>query len=144
MCIRDRIAGEPVMVKHNDYVRGIFNGDQGIIMMVEKGGQRQRHVFFLVADKFRHFPLATIREELDLCYAMTVHKTQGSEYEQVALVLPERPGPLLTREILYTALTRAKKAATIIGTKEILDGCIQKPVDRWSGLESRIRAYAAP
>ena len=134
------IAGEPVMVKHNNYLRKIYNGDQGIIMMVEKGGQTQRHVFFPVEDGFRNFPLATIREELELCYAMTVHKTQGSEYQQIALILPERPGPLLTREILYTALTRAKKAATIIGTQPVIDACMQKAVVRWSGLEARIRA----
>lgn len=134
------IAGEPVMVKHNDYLRGIYNGDQGIIMLVEKDGQTQRQVFFPTGEGFCHFPLATIREELDLCYAMTVHKTQGSEYQQIALILPERPGPLLTREILYTALTRAKKAATIIGTQPDIDACMQKPVLRWSGLETRIRA----
>ncbi|HNX31253.1 MAG TPA: exodeoxyribonuclease V subunit alpha [Holophaga sp.] len=134
-----RIAGEPVMARRNDYARGLFNGDQGVVMLVERGGEIHREVFFPKGDGFLNFPLAAIQEGLDLCYAMTVHKSQGSEFERIALVLPERPGPLLTREILYTALTRAQKAATILGGRSILEEAIRKPVVRWSGLADRIQ-----
>jgi exodeoxyribonuclease V alpha subunit len=132
------VAGEPVMVRHNDYRRGIYNGDQGLVMRVERGAETHREVFFPQGDGFLNFPMAAIQEELDLCYAMTVHKAQGSEFRRIALILPERESPLLTREILYTALTRAEKVVTIIGSKSILEGSIRKPVIRWSGLASRI------
>lgn len=139
-----RVAGEPVMVRHNDYRRGIFNGDQGVVMLVQKDAAIHREVFFPRGEGFLHFPLAAIQEELDLCYAMTVHKAQGSEFAKIALILPEWASPLLTREILYTALTRAKEVVTILGTQAVLETSIRKPVVRWSGLAQRIQAAAVP
>jgi exodeoxyribonuclease V alpha subunit len=131
-------AGEPVLVTRNDYVRGIFNGDQGVVLLVERSGAVHREVFFPRGGGLVHFPLAAIQEDLDLCYAMTVHKAQGSEFRRIALVLPDRAGPMLTREILYTALTRARRAVTILGSPEALETAIGRPVTRWSGLEERL------
>jgi len=138
------VAGEPVLVGRNDYQRGIFNGDQGVVLLVERPAGVHREVFFPRGGGFLHFPLAAIQEDLDLCYAMTVHKAQGSEFRRIALVLPDRAGPLLTREILYTALTRARQEVTLLAAPEVLEAAIGRPAARWSGLEARLREGAEP
>jgi exodeoxyribonuclease V alpha subunit len=132
------VAGEPVLARRNDYGRGIFNGDQGVVLLVERPSGVHREVFFPRGGGFLHLPLGAVQEDLDLCYAMTVHKAQGSEFRRLALVLPDRPGPLLTREILYTALTRARQGVTIIGAPEALEMAIRRPAARWSGLAERL------
>lgn len=138
------VAGEPVMVTRNDYARGLFNGDQGVVLLVERPSGVHREVFFPRGAGLVHFPLAAVQEDLELCYALTVHKAQGSEFRRIALVLPDRAGPLLTREILYTALTRARRAVTIVGTPEVLEAAIGRPVARWSGLEERLATGLDP
>ena len=115
------IVGEPVMVQRNDYRRDLYNGDQGLVLMVQRGDTNQPEVFFPRGEGYASFPLAVMREELTLCYAMTVHRSQGSEFEQIALVLPEVEGEFLTRGILYTALTRAKRVVTILGEVKTLE-----------------------
>jgi exodeoxyribonuclease V alpha subunit len=65
---------------------------------------------------------------------MTVHKSQGSEFDRVLVILPDRPSPVLTRELLYTAVTRAKKKLTIFSTEAIIRTAIQTPIQRASGL----------
>ncbi|MBP1627958.1 MAG: Exodeoxyribonuclease alpha chain [Holophagaceae bacterium] len=132
------LLGEPVMVLRNDYRRGLFNGDQGVVLLVEREGQRRPEVFFPRGQSFVSFPLAAIRDDLELCYAMTVHKSQGSEYQRVALLLPDRDLPLLSREILYTALTRARESVVILGERSILDLGIRRKTERASGLGGRM------
>ena len=80
-----------------------------------------------------------LREDLDLCYAMTVHKAQGSEFDSVALVLPTKDVPILTREVLYTAVSRARRSVVIIGSEEILRLGISRKIERYSGLSEQIR-----
>ena len=77
-------------------------------------------------------------ESLSLAYALTVHKAQGSEHDQVLLLLPEQPLPLLTRELLYTALTRARHAVVICGSADVLAAGVRTSLTRSSGLAEKL------
>lgn len=134
-------AGEPVLVTRNDYERGLYNGDQGLVILARAGrGPVRRLAVFRRGDQdFVTFPIEVVESRLELAYAVTVHKAQGSEHERVAIVLPEEPAPLLTRELLYTAVTRAKKHVLIFGTEERLVEGVQRQIERQSALASRLR-----
>lgn len=133
------VPGEPVMITANDYQRGLFNGDQGIVARVEEphAGHRYR-ALFRVGGKLVPFSLEAIRDRLELSWAMTVHKSQGSEMDAAALILPVEDLPLLTRELIYTGLTRARRGAAIVGAKQIfLKGCARS-AQRHTGLGRRL------
>ncbi|MDW7740675.1 MAG: ATP-dependent RecD-like DNA helicase, partial [Bacillota bacterium] len=83
---------------------------------------------------FVAYPLETLRGRLEPAWATTVHKAQGSEYENVAIVLPEVHVRPLTRELLYTAVTRAKKSVVIVGSAEVLNSGVDQSIKRASGL----------
>ncbi len=135
------LAGEPVMMQVNDYQRMIFNGDQGVILNVADRGRARAApmAVFRRSNGFAAFHLESLRSSLALSYAITVHKAQGSEFDRVALVLPDRDLPINTREILYTALTRARKSAVIVGDREILELGIKKTIERDSGIVEKLR-----
>ncbi len=115
------MVGEPVMVLRNDYERGLFNGDQGVVLRVGRpGSEAKAMAVFPRAENFVGFPLDALKEHLELCYAMTVHKAQGSEFDAVAVIMPSKDLPILTREILYTAVSRARRSVTIVGAREII------------------------
>lgn len=138
-------VGEPVMVHHNDYVRGLFNGDAGVVLTGRFDFERgvRRLVLFRRDDGFVGFPLAAIEEGIELAYAITVHKAQGSEYDAVGVLLPDVPTPLLTREILYTAITRARRSVTLVGPRWAIEAAVARRVTRSSGLASRVLADLA-
>ncbi len=138
----DLIVGEPVMMQVNDYQRMIFNGDQGVILNVADRvwTRAAPMVVFRRSEGFAAFHLESLRSSLVLSYAMTVHKAQGSEFDRVALFLPDRDLPINTREILYTALTRARKSAVILGDRAIFEIGIKKTMDRDSGIVEKLRA----
>ncbi len=128
------LHGEPVIVKNNDYYRNIFNGDVGITIEVEiqekktddKFEQEKKQmVVFQYHNGFKVFPFDKIRENLDLAWAVTVHKSQGSEFKNTVLILPPKETSLSSRQLLYTALTRAKQSALIIGKKQIIKKSLQ-------------------
>lgn len=130
--------GMPVMITANDYNLGLFNGDTGIVVQDSENGR------FFAAFKseesdhgLRRVPVSMLPPH-EKVYAMTVHKSQGSEFNRIALVLPERESPVLTRELLYTAITRAKSSVTIFGTREVLNAGINNPTIRRSGLMDSI------
>src|SRR5688500_9931901 len=103
------LPGEPVLVTRNDYRRGLYNGDQGLVLRVRvDGATALPAAVFRAGEGFRAVPLAALRGRLEPAWATTVHKAQGSEHDVVALVLPAAVNRLLTRELLYTALTRAR------------------------------------
>lgn len=133
-------VGEPVMVHHNDYVRGLFNGDAGVVLSgrfdFERGSRRL--VLFRRDDGFIGFPLSAIEDGLELAYAITVHKAQGSEYDAIGVLLPDVETPLLTREILYTAITRARRSVTLVGPRWAIDAAVARRVTRSSGLLARV------
>jgi exodeoxyribonuclease V alpha subunit len=132
------IPGEPVMMQVNDYQRGIFNGDQGLVLNVTEGHQFQPMVIFPRSDGFAAFHIDTLLSVLLHSYAMTVHKAQGSEFDRVALVLPDRDLPINTREILYTALTRSRSSVIIVGARAILETGIIRKIVRDSGIAQKL------
>jgi exodeoxyribonuclease V alpha subunit len=133
--------GEPVMMLRNDYDRGLYNGDQGIVVRLREDRRAPRlAAAFPTRAGWAAWPLDAIGESLELSFAMTVHKAQGSELDVVALLLPEQPIPLLTRELIYTALTRARRAAVICGSAAVLAAGAAAKTDRSSGLAEKLRA----
>lgn len=127
--------GRPVMVLRNDYVLKLFNGDIGIVLPEPSGELRVR---FPDADgSFRAIPPARLPEH-ETAFAMTVHKSQGSEFDEVALLLPDRVSPVLTRELVYTGITRARRAVSLIGGASVLAEAIRRRTRRHSGLIARL------
>ena len=127
------------MVLANDSRRGLFNGDQGLVLPVKRGeGGLHLEAIFPRGESLVGFPLPAIQDGLGHAYAMTVHKAQGSEFKALALVLPPAEHPSLTREVLYTALTRAKEEVLLIGTAEAVGAACARSVARRSGLGEKL------
>ncbi|HSW59571.1 MAG TPA: exodeoxyribonuclease V subunit alpha [bacterium] len=122
--------GRPVMVTENNYVLELFNGDCGVIL--EKEGEK-RGCFQSNDGTVRSFPVSML-PSVETVYAMTVHKSQGSEYDSVMVILPEKEMAVLTKELIYTAVTRSRKDLTIIGKEEILSTAVKRSAARNSGL----------
>ncbi len=139
------LAGEPVLVHRNDYERGLFNGDQGVVLFTAQPGEGPRpSAVFRKDEGFAAHPLEAVRASIDLGFATTVHKAQGSEHDTVALVLPETDSPrLLTREIVYTAITRARRSVLIVGSAELLARAASRRVERSSGIAERMARAAS-
>ncbi len=123
------LNGTPVMIDENDYGLNLFNGDTGVA--IEKNNLIS--VYFKSGDSIKSFSPA-ILPSLKISYAVTVHKSQGSEFNQVLIILPDTRAGNLSRELLYTAVTRARQRAVIIGTDEIIRYMIEHPMERNSGL----------
>ena len=134
----DLIPGEPVMMQVNDYNRGIYNGDQGLILNVALQGWPEPMAVFRRPDGFAAFHVDSLRSVLVHSYAMTVHKAQGSEFDTLALIMPDRDLPINTREIIYTALTRSRQSVVIIGNREILEAGIKRTISRDSGIIDKL------
>ena len=112
--------GRPVMITRNDYKLGLFNGDMGITLPVPGSDSQKLYVCFPGdSGDFRSF-LPSRLPEHETAFATTVHKSQGSEFNDILLVLPNKDYPVLTRELLYTAITRARNNISIWGTQNIL------------------------
>ena len=138
---RELYSGEPVMVQHNDYERSLFNGDQGLVLRVSEGGAPEhRMAVFPRKEEFAVFHLAALRAEIRLSFAITVHKGQGSEFDYVALLLPGETLPILTRELLYTAVTRSRKSVVILGGTKVLSEGVNAKLRRFSGIGERLAA----
>ncbi len=132
-------VGEPVMITRNDYSLRLYNGDSGLVLIVSpEAGTRHRRAepmaVFPRGGSFVAFPLEALRGRLERAWATTVHKAQGSEHENVTILLPEVHVRPLTRELLYTAVTRAKKSVVIIGSGEVLESGVKRTMERASGL----------
>jgi exodeoxyribonuclease V alpha subunit len=123
--------GRPVLVTANDYDIGLYNGDTGVVVATA-GGPR-------VAFPGRAEPLAPSRlAEVATVHAMTVHRGQGSQFARVTVVLPPADSPLLTRELLYTAVTRAREVVRVVGSEAAVRAAVARPVSRASGLRQRL------
>jgi exodeoxyribonuclease V alpha subunit len=164
--------GTPVVVQRNDYERGLYNGDQGVVVRVDVQASRSIDakasrptdaqasrptdaqasrsvdaeapddappmVVFPRASSFEVFPLDAAGD-LAPAFAMTVHKAQGSEFDHVAVVLPDEDLPLLTRELLYTAMTRARRSVLLVGDPDLLARAVSRTVERFSGVAARLK-----
>jgi exodeoxyribonuclease V alpha subunit len=138
------VVGEPLIVLRNDYERGLFNGDNGIRLWVRRGdGGQVPMAVFPRGDNFVAFRFEALREFVELGYAMTVHKAQGSEFDSVAIVLPDKPVAVLTRELIYTAVSRGRTSVAIVGDESMLNYAIASRVERFSGLADRIKLELA-
>lgn len=126
--------GRPVMVTRNDYYQGLFNGDVGIAMETPAG---LRVVFPDTRGGFKWLAPHQLPAH-ETVYAMTVHKSQGSEFDHVGLVLPDKDGPLLTRELIYTAVTRARRSIRIWADPDILARAVGRRTHRASGLRDAL------
>ncbi|RHW23965.1 exodeoxyribonuclease V subunit alpha [Nocardioides immobilis] len=126
-------AGRPLLVTANDYGLGLFNGDTGVVV---REGDRLRGV---IAGAGTHQRLATARlGAVDTLHAMTIHKSQGSQVGEVTLLLPPEDSPLLTRELFYTAVTRAKERVHVVGTPESVIAAVERRAQRATGLAQRL------
>lgn len=137
-------AGRPVMITRNDPDTGLMNGDIGLCLpqALPAGGERLRVVFRdpRQAEPLRVF-LPSRLPAHETAFAMTVHKAQGSEFETVAVVLPERDLPVLSRELLYTALTRPRQRLLLqVPSPECWVAATQRHTTRVSGLRERLQA----
>lgn len=144
-------AGRPVLVTRNDAALGLMNGDVGLVLdrparfdeatgLPDAQAGLARRVAFAAADGSAsvRWVLPARLSSVETVFAMTVHKSQGSEFEHTALVLPDQPSPVLTRELVYTGITRAKQWFTLVGNARaragVLEGAIARRVLRASGL----------
>lgn len=128
--------GQPLLIGHNDYALGLFNGDLGLLLPDSTGALR---AWFAGADDEPRALAPSRLPAHESAYALTVHKSQGSEFTRVLLILPPQPSRLLTRELLYTALTRAREGVTVWGSEDTLVAAIGQRLERDSGLGDALR-----
>ena len=136
--VKDYGHGYPLMVTVNDYTHRLFNGDIGLCL--RQPGSEETRVWFPDTDTpgaYRSFSQAEIPEHVPV-FAMTVHKAQGSGFDEVLLLLPPQENRLLTRELVYTGLTRAKKHCTIWADAPIFTAAVERRTLRMSGLKGKL------
>ena len=134
---REWYPGRPIMVTENDYHTRLFNGDIGLIVPAEENDEVPVALFTGPDGSERLVPTSRL-PRCETAFAMTVHKSQGSEFNRVAVVLPERRSQVVTRELLYTACSRARKSVTFIGTDEVIREAVLTPCRRTSGLRAKL------
>ena len=133
--------GTPLLVTVNSPRSKLVNGDIGVVVNYqESDGAIRRRVFFFTEDGGRYLTPAEL-PQVEICFAMTVHKSQGSEYENLLVILPGESSPLLTRELVYTAVTRAKKSLVISGTGLAVLQAVNNQSVRYSGLKTLMSEY---
>jgi exodeoxyribonuclease V alpha subunit len=133
--------GQPVMITVNDYETGLFNGDIGLLWADDSGFLR---AWFRFPDETRSFPLRDLPKHVP-AWAMTVHKSQGSEFDRVVLILPpEDNHPLLCRELIYTGITRCREQIIIHASRRALFSGIRRKLDRSSGLAEKLGWHKYP
>ena len=127
-------VGRPLLVTANDYQLRLFNGDTGVVV-AGADGAHARAAFRRDGEVEELAPSRL--GEVQTVHAMSVHRSQGSQFRRVTLVLPPEGSPLLTRELVYTAITRAQEHVRIIGTRAALVAAVRTPIQRASGLQRR-------
>ena len=130
-------SGRPLMITHNDYSLRLFNGDVGIVLPDAENSDELRAFFPTSEGNIRKFSLLRLPDH-ETVYALTIHKSQGSEFNEVLVILPDTPSPILTRELIYTAITRAKKRVEIWGSEEIFRTAVSSRIERSSGLRKTL------
>jgi exodeoxyribonuclease V alpha subunit len=128
------------MVVENAADEDLWNGDVGVTVVDVEAGIDE--VLFATGQGLRRVPRAALPRTVG-AFAMTVHKAQGSQFDHAIVVLPERVSPLLTRELLYTAISRARDRLTVIGTTEVLRAAAFRQVQRATSLAGRLAEACA-
>jgi len=129
--------GQPLLITQNNYRLELFNGDLGIILPDETTGGVLRAFFQSKEEDFRKIA-PFLLPKYETAYAMTVHKSQGSEFHHVLLVLPTHDSPLVTRELIYTALTRASQKVEVWGVEDSFIEAVGRKIKRSSGLRDAV------
>ncbi|PJZ24850.1 exodeoxyribonuclease V subunit alpha [Leptospira hartskeerlii] len=141
---RTYFSGLPILITKNDRVRGVYNGDTGLVLEVQtpNGGSELRALFFIEGE-IRDFALDTLPPH-EPAFAITVHKSQGSEYDSVFIIYPPDPADLSSeevslelfkKEILYTAITRAKRSAFLVSEEKLLEYSLRNRFERLTGFK---------
>jgi exodeoxyribonuclease V alpha subunit len=125
----DFFPGLPIMITQNDYKNNLFNGEIGILVLDKFSELR---AIFRNGDRILNFSLNDLNS-FEIAFSVTVHKSQGSEYENVLLILPEKDSRILSKEIIYTGITRAKIMVLMYGKTEIFNECLNRKINRKSG-----------
>ncbi|MFJ2993342.1 exodeoxyribonuclease V subunit alpha [Pandoraea sp. NPDC087047] len=134
-------AGRPVLITQNEYALNLFNGDIGIALPLGPSGTLR--VAFAIPDGgYRLYSPASLPAH-ETAFAMTIHKSQGSEFERVAIVLPEQASRVLSRELIYTGVTRARRQAWLFAPWPVIASAIARPTQRDGGLTDRLTEVLA-
>jgi exodeoxyribonuclease V alpha subunit len=127
--------GKPIIISRNNYQLNLFNGDIGVLTHSQSG---ELKAYFSTSDNgIRELSPARLPTNLT-AWALTVHQSQGSEFDHVLLVLPEELSPVLNRELIYTAITRARKSICIMGSRNVLEQAITARTNRQSGIWDKL------
>lgn len=130
-------AGKPVLVTRNDYSLGLYNGDIGIC--IPDPDDHKLKVWFEKGDGTFQSYLPYRLPECETAFAITIHKSQGSEFNEVLVVLPSEDNRVLCRELLYTAVTRARKRVSVAAEKQVMELALSKRIQRYSGLAKQLQ-----
>ncbi|WP_298887076.1 exodeoxyribonuclease V subunit alpha [uncultured Serinicoccus sp.] len=130
--------GRPLLVTANDYATGVLNGDTGVVVASQTpaGAPVRMAVIDGTGGRTRYAPSRL--GDVETMHAMTIHKAQGSQAQEVTVLLPELDSPLLTRELFYTAVTRAERQVRVLGSEEEVRAAVERRVVRASGLRQRL------
>ncbi|HET6625952.1 MAG TPA: exodeoxyribonuclease V subunit alpha [Nocardioidaceae bacterium] len=127
-------VGRPLLVTANDYGLGVYNGDSGVVVREEDGTLRAA-----IGGPDGVLDFATTRlTDVETMHAMTIHKSQGSQADEVTVLLPPQESRLLTRELFYTAVTRARRKVRVVGTEASVRAAVERRAQRASGLRQRL------
>jgi exodeoxyribonuclease V alpha subunit len=129
----DWYVGRPVLVTANDASLGVFNGDLGVVI---QRSDRRAVVFERRPERLELSPARL--GDVETVHAMTIHKSQGSQFDTVAVLLPDPRSRILTRELLYTGITRARTRLLVVGQETTIRAAVKRPIDRASGLSRRV------
>ncbi|MEN8244341.1 MAG: exodeoxyribonuclease V subunit alpha [Thermodesulfobacteriota bacterium] len=129
--------GRPVLIRKNDYQLELFNGDMGVILQDGDNPENLFAYFKRNDGEIRRISPLRLPEH-ETAYAMTIHKSQGSEFDEVLMVLPENDTPVLTRELIYTGITRARRNLSILSPESAIRLAVARSIERTSGLRDRL------
>src|SRR5262249_40644486 len=138
------LPGEPLLMQHNDYDRGLFNGDQGLVLRVQEGHGPTRPVAVFPRPSREStggdalLQLDSLRAPAQRRYPMTTHTSQGSEFDYVGVILPDEDLAITTRELLYTAVTRSRRSVVLVGNRQVLEQGVVRQIRRFSGIAERL------
>ncbi|WP_404358243.1 exodeoxyribonuclease V subunit alpha [Methylotuvimicrobium sp. KM1] len=133
--------GRPVMITQNDASLQLYNGDIGLCLKdAEQNGKLM--VFFQSPDGSIKKCLPARLPHCETVYAMTIHKSQGSEFDEILIALPDKHNPVLTKELLYTAITRARKSVKILSDQKVFNETVLRKIERFGGLAQKLTTTA--
>jgi len=143
--VASNYAGKPILITQNDYPLQLYNGDVGILLPDIEATEKPDQLwawFIGKENKLRRFAPARLPQH-EAAYAMTVHKSQGSEFDRVLFILPDRGAPVLSRELIYTGLTRARSQVELWWCEEVFVEAVGRRAERNSGLRDLLSGPSA-